>query len=97
MSEDTLINMNTLGVFVDGHEGRWRPLYGQEINGDMFYLMESEEYGDEVANILLHMDRDLVAEDLWNGIDYGAMEAVKEYFNLAVAGQWLARQGGHLH
>ena len=60
MSEDTLINMNTLGVFVDGHEGMWRPLYGQEINGDMFYLMESEEYGNEVANILLNMDGDLL-------------------------------------
>lgn len=78
--EDAYINMNTMGVFVDGHEGMWRPLYGQEINGDMFYLMESEEYGNEVANILLHMDGDLVAEDLWNGINYGAMEAVKEYF-----------------
>ncbi len=79
--EDAYINMNTLGVIVDGHEGMWHPLYGQEINGEMFYLMESDEYGETAGNILLHMDGDLVAEDLWSGVNYEAMEAVKEFFD----------------
>lgn len=79
--EDAYINDDSLGIIVDGHEGTWQTIEGQEIGGEMFYLMESQEYGDEAANILLHMDGDLVAEDLWNGIDYGAMQAVKEYFD----------------
>lgn len=79
--EDAYINSNSLGIIVDGHEGTWRSLYAEEINGETFYLMESQEYGDTAANILLHMDGDLVAEDLWNGVDYGAMQAVKEYFD----------------
>lgn len=79
--EDAYINADSLGIIVDGHEGTWRTIEGKEIGGEMFYLMESQEYGDEAANILLHMDGDLVAEDLWNGIDYGAMQAVREYFD----------------
>lgn len=75
------IRDDSVDIIVDGHEGTWRTVLSQEINGEMFYLMESQEYGDAVANILLHTNRDLIAEDLWNGIDYGAMEAVKEYFN----------------
>ena len=75
------IRGDSVDIIVDGHEGTWRTVQSQEINGEMFYLMESQEYGNAVANILLCKNRDLVAEDLWNGIDYGAMEAVKEYFN----------------
>lgn len=75
------IRDDSVDIIVDGHEGTWRTVQSQEINGEVFFLMESQEYGDAVANILLRANRDLVAEDLWNGIDYGAMEAVKEYFN----------------
>ena len=75
------IRDDSVDIIVDGHEGTWRTVLSQEINGEMFYLMESQEYGDSVANILLRANRDLVAEDLWNGINYSATEAVKEYFN----------------
>ena len=81
LSENLYIDENTQGISVDGHEGTWRSLYGQEINGEMFYLMESEEYGETAGNILLHKDGELVAEDLWSGINYEAMEAVKEFFD----------------
>ena len=81
LPENSLIDEDTQGIIVDGHEGTWRSLYGQEINGEMFYLMESEEYGETAGNILLHKDGDLVAEDLWSGINYEAMEAVKEFFD----------------
>ena len=79
--EDAYINEDSLGIIVDGHEGTWKVIEGKEIGGEMFYLMESQEYGNKAAGILLHMDGDLVAEDLWNGIDYGAMQAVREYFD----------------
>ena len=75
------IQDNSVDIIVDGHEGTWRVIQSQEINGETFYLMESQEYGAAVADILLSKSRELVAEDLWNGIDYGAMEAVKEYFD----------------
>lgn len=75
------IRDDSVDIIVDSHEGTWHTVQSQEINGEVFYLMESQEYGDAVSNILLRENRDLVAEDLWNGIDYGAMEAVKEYFN----------------
>lgn len=74
------IQENSADIIVDGHEGTWRVIQSQEINGETFFLMESQEYGAEVANVLLNENRELVAEDLWNGIDYGAMEAVREYF-----------------
>ena len=75
------IRDDSVAIIVDGHEGTWRVIQSQEINGETFFLLESQEYGAEVANVLLNKNRELVAEDLWNGIDYGALEAVKEYFD----------------
>ncbi len=75
------IRDDSVDIIVDGHEGTWRTVLSQEINGEMFYLMESQEYGADVAHVLLNKNGDLVAEDLWNGVDYGAMQAIQDYFD----------------
>ena len=74
------IRDNSMDIILDGHEGTWRTIEAQEINGQKLYLMESQEYGADVADVLISEDRIIVAEDLWNGIDADAMQAVREYF-----------------
>ena len=41
--------------------------------------MRSEEYGQDVADIIVSENGTLVAEDIWHGFDEGAREAISEY------------------
>lgn len=41
--------------------------------------MRHNEYGDSVAAVILNADGELVAQDLENGFDQGAMEAIREF------------------
>ena len=41
--------------------------------------MEHDEFGSDVAGIIVAENGQLVAEDLWNGFDEGALEIVSEY------------------
>lgn len=41
-------------------------------HGERFFQMRSEEYGQEVADIIVSENGTLVAEDIWHGFDEGA-------------------------
>ena len=41
--------------------------------------MRSEQYGQEVADIIVSENGTLVAEDIWHGFDEGVREAISEY------------------
>lgn len=41
--------------------------------------MRNEEYGQDVADIIVSENGTLVAEDIWDGFDEGAREAISEY------------------
>ena len=75
---DGPITMNSKGIEVEGHEGTWHPVEVQELNGRQFFLLEHETYGDSVAKVIVDDDGTLFAEDLWNGFDEGAREAIAE-------------------
>lgn len=63
----------------DGHEGAWHTIEERKYAGEKFFLMEHNEFGSNVAEIIVTENGQLVAEDLWNGFDKGALEAISEY------------------
>ena len=75
---DGPITKDTKGIEVEGHEGTWHPVEMQELNGRQFFRLEHETYGDSVAKVIVDDDGELFAEDLWNGFDEGAREAIAE-------------------
>lgn len=75
------IDERTKGFIADGHFGTWHTAETKEVNGELFYRMEHEAYGDSVASIIVNQQGELVAEDLEHGFDQGAMEAIGEYFS----------------
>ena len=79
--ENVQINGETKSFIANGHFGTWHTAEEKEISGELFYRMEHEEYGDSVASIVVNQQGELVAEDLENGFDQGAMEAISEYFS----------------
>ena len=77
---DSKITMETSGVEIEQHEGLWHAVDQIEIQMRKFYLMKHNEYGDSVAAVIVDENGELVAQELENGFDQGALEAVREYF-----------------
>ena len=63
----------------DGHTGTWYAMDMKTYHGERFFQMRSEEYGQDVADIIVSENGTLVAEDIWHGFDEGAREAISEY------------------
>ena len=76
---EVTITEDTRGFEADGHAGTWHTVDEREYAGEKFFFMEHDEYGSDVAGIIVSEHGQLVAEDLWNGYDAGALEAVSEY------------------
>ena len=75
-----LLHGDSYNIMVEGHIGTWYAIDETEVNGEKFFLLEHEEYGDEAACVAVNEQGKLVAEDLWNGFDADFQDAVKEYF-----------------
>lgn len=58
-------------LIIDGHEGKWYVIDEKEYDGSTLYLLESENYGDEAACIIVNEKEEVVLDDVWNGFsDY---------------------------
>ncbi len=79
--EDSEITMDTYEVEVEQHDGYWHAVDSVEILDEIFFLMESNDFGDSVAAVIVDSNGELVAQDLENGFDKGAIEAINEYFS----------------
>ena len=73
------ITETTRGYEADGHTGTWYAIDMKTYHGERFFQMRSEEYGQDVADIIVSENGTLVAEDIWHGFDEGAREAISEY------------------
>ena len=76
---EVTITAGTRGYEAEGHNGTWHTVDEKEYAGEKFFLMEHDEFGSDVAGIIVAENGQLVAEDLWNGFDAGALEAISEY------------------
>ena len=76
---EVTITADTRGFEVDGHAGTWHTVDEREYAGEKFFFMEHDEYGSDVAGIIVSEHGQLVAEDIWNGYDAEALEAISEY------------------
>ena len=73
------ITETTRGYEAEGHTGTWYAMDMKTYHGERFFQMRSEEYGQDVADIIISENGTLVAEDIWHGFDEGAREAISEY------------------
>ena len=62
---------------IDGYSGLWYSIDSEVIDGEVYYLLESEEFGDDIPCIIVDSDFSVVFEDVYNGLwEY------KEYLGL---------------
>lgn len=75
------VTLDTDAVEIEQHEGLWHAVDKREIQDEIFYLMKHNEYGDSAAAVIVDSEGNLAAQELENGFDRGAMEAIKEYLS----------------
>lgn len=70
---------------IEGYVGLWYSIDSEIIEGEAYYLLESEEFGDDIPCIIVDSDLSVVFEDVYNGLwEY------KEYLGLIQEGESLS-------
>lgn len=65
------ISADSDSLIIDGYEGTWYVVDTETVDGRELFLLESENYGDETAGIIIDKDKNVIMGDVWNGFsDY---------------------------
>lgn len=63
------INEKSDNIKIEGHSGTWYVIETETINGSNLFLLESEQYGDEAASLIVDGMRNIILDDVYNGFD----------------------------
>lgn len=77
--------MVTTSLAVDGHFGTWHTIDTRKIGGQDLYLMEHDEFNNEVAAVIVDGTGKVVAEDVWNGFSPEILAMTAEEQGLILA------------
>lgn len=80
-AKELTVDMNTVGLTVEGHDGTWHSMEELSVQGNTFYLMESETYGQDANMIVVDHAGELVAEDITAEQRANVREIVNEVLN----------------
>lgn len=80
-SSSTVLNANTSGYAIEGREGLWSAAEEMWIDGQNFLLMQSDEYGNEVAFAVLDSHGKKAADDTMDGFSDKVIEQIREYIH----------------
>ena len=56
-------------IAIDGREGTWYVIDTQTIGGKELFLLESENYGDEAACLIVDGNRNVLMDEVYNGFE----------------------------
>lgn len=65
----TFIDRNSEGIAIAGHRGTWHTIDSTRIDGQDYFLMEHDTYGDEAASIIVNTTGTMILDDVYNGFD----------------------------
>lgn len=58
-------------IRIDGYVGTWYEIDAENFDGVTLYLLESEQYGDEVCHLIVNEANEVLLDDVCNGFsDY---------------------------
>lgn len=75
------VNMDTFGLSVEGHDGTWHSIEELAVQGNAYFLMESEAFGQDANMIVVDHAGQLIAEDITTMQRANAREIVLEVLN----------------
>lgn len=80
--KEIVVDMDTVGHTVEGHDGTWHSIEELAVHGNTYYLMESEAFGQEANMVVVDCAGKLVAEDITPAMRADVREIVAEVLNL---------------
>jgi hypothetical protein len=72
-----IVTLDTAGLAVAGHVGKWHTIEQTVVEGETFSLMEHDTYGDEAASIIVDSKGRLVLDEIYNGFDDETMRQLE--------------------
>ncbi|MCD7813009.1 MAG: YodL domain-containing protein [Lachnospiraceae bacterium] len=79
-SSGTLISMDTTGYRIEGKGGSWVACEELIVDGRQFFLMQSEDYRENAAYVILSEDGKIAVESC-KGFDEAAIEQIRKYLH----------------
>lgn len=80
-SSSSGITKNTAEYEIEGKGGTWYVVDYLLMEGNQFFLMEHEQYGTDVAYVVLDHTGKVVVDGTYNGFDDGAKEKIREFLH----------------
>lgn len=63
-AKEIAVSMDTVGLSVEGHDGTWHSIEELTVQGNSYFLMESEIYGQDANMLVVDHAGVLIAEDI---------------------------------
>lgn len=63
-AKEIAVSMDTVGLSVEGHDGTWHSIEELTVQGNSYFLMESETYGQDANMLVVDHAGVLIAEDI---------------------------------
>lgn len=80
-AKEIAVSMDTVGLSVEGHDGTWHSIEELTVQGNTYFLMESENYGQDANMIVVDRAGELIAEDITVADRANVREIVNEVLN----------------
>lgn len=61
--------MKRTGIKIEGYKGTWYIIDESVADIGNIYLLESEQWGEDVASLIVDKDYNIILEDVCNGLD----------------------------
>lgn len=74
---EKIISMKSEQITVSQHVGTWHPIKEQEIDGRMYFLLEHDTYGDEVASVIVDEKGVLYAQEVFDGFSAETVDLIR--------------------
>ena len=86
-SESGGLTKDTVDYEIEGKDGTWQVVDYLLVEGKNYFLMEHEQYGTNVAYVVLDQNGKVIVDSVYNGFDDMVKQQIRDYLHLPVQEQ----------
>lgn len=86
-SESGGLIKDTVGYEIEGKDGTWEVVDYLLVEGKNYFLMEHEQYGTNVAYVVLNQNGKVIVDSVYNGFDDMVKQQIRDYLHPLVQAQ----------
>ena len=86
-SESGGLIKDTVGYEIEGKDGTWEVVDYLLVEGKNYFLMEHEQYGTNVAYVILDQNGKVIVDSVYNGFDDMVKQQIRDYLHPSVQEQ----------